>query len=175
MDLREESAWLVSPQPAALARAPLLALRAREKKLLAQQFERAVHDLERGSWPTEAFGARLELVEPVPIPEQALNFVRQGSDVVHFDRGSIFQEKVAVATLLTWNRVDNNHRGAASECFRSGQTARFGHHQVRDCHQLVDLIGEAENLGTVPPGHCHGCELLSGFLIPTGNHGDFER
>src|SRR5262249_32594881 len=68
-----------------------------------------------------------ELLQPPWVAQQVGYLVCQGADVIRFDRRAVFQQEITIAELLTWRRIDDNHRRAAGQCFRSRKTARLGH------------------------------------------------
>ena len=99
----------------------------------------------------------------------------QRGNVVDLDGRAAFQQKVAVARLLTGNRVDNDHGRPPGQRFRGGQAAWFRQHQVRRRHEFIHLIGEAKDLDTMPVGPLHLFELTFRLLIAAGDGHDFER
>ena len=120
-------------------------------------------------------GIGFERRQSVRVTQKPGDLVSQGSDVVDLDGGHIFQQEIAIAAFLPRYRVDDHHRGAAGQRFRRRQAARFGHDQVGGGHQLVDLVGEAEDLRQMARRRLHSRQLCSRLFISPRDDYYLER
>ncbi len=93
-----------------------------------------------------------KLLEPLGLGQQLRQLEAQRADVVDLDRGSVLQQKVAVAALLAGNRIDDCQRRAAGQDLGSGQAAGLRQDQIGHGHQFIDLVGETDDDAAVPLG-----------------------